>query len=1019
VGFGAVSPAVRALGPVEVIAAGQVLRATPLQRTLVAVLAAHRGQVVSIDRLVDALWADTAPSLARNRVQSIVSSLRKLTATAPSLGGLIVTSPVGYALHLDHTQLDIAGFEHSVDDGRRRATARDFAAAARSLREALTFWRGDPFQGVDSPYVTAEAARLQELRHVATEEMVEASLTFGDYGDLVAELTGLVAAAPYRVRLRGQLMRALYRLGRQAEALEVYRRGAQILSEDHGLDPGGELQRLRDAILLDDPALSTPKSPVFVPDASVEPVHASPGRSGSTATPCLLPSDIADFADRAAQLAAVTGLVLDQADPASVPVVAVTGRAGVGKTALAVRAAHRLSSAFPDGQLFIDMGGAGPRPVTPEAALSRFLRALGVEGKAIPADVDERAELYRGQLAERRVLIVVDNAGSAAQVRPLLPGRPGCAVLVTSRRPLTGLPGAGQVELDTLSPRQAVELLAHMVGAARVAAEPEAAYALVDLCGGLPLAIRIAGGRLASRPTRPLGWLTDRLADRRRRLDELALDDLEVRASLAVSYRGLSTVARSLFRTVGLLESPGFAPWLAAAMLDTRVDTTVNVLESLVDERLVDVVDAGAAGPRYRLHDLVRLYARERAEEEDSEQDRRAALARAAGACLYLTELAVDELPIGHLDLVHGAAPRHLATAVEVAAIRADPVCWLDAEWLVLADAVVQAAAVGLAAHAWDLAGTLQVYLRQRHLIDPLRQTHEVALQAARLAGDHRGEGALLRNVALLHGSMNRVPEGIACSAQSADVFMALGDRPEAAASQLMQAMLLGVTGRVRDADRLIRRALPVIHTSGLVRAEAYGLTTYASLLFRQHRLQRAERCLRRALPLARETGFRECEGHILAWLGRLHLRRGDVAQAVDSLENAVATLREIDLGPGTVNLLPLLAEAYAAQDDRPTAERYLSECLQRCHEYGDVRAESTALRVRGQLRLAHDDADGAVADLTSAVHLARQFDVPWDLVQALSSLAEGQRSTGDTAAAETSSREAADLRRSLGIGSR
>jgi Helix-turn-helix domain/NB-ARC domain len=351
---------------------------------------------------------------------------------------------------------------------------------------------------------------------------------------------------------------------------------------------------------------------------------ASAGRRPGGA-PCQLPADLADFTGRAEQVALVRGLLAATAPGGTPAVVVVAGTAGVGKTALAVHAAHQLRSWFPDGQLYANLGGAGPRPQDPGEVLSGLLRVLGVDGAAIPAAVGERAALYRARLADRRVLVVLDDAASEAQVRPLLPGTAGCGVLATSRARLVGLEGARRLDLEVLAPGQAVELLGRVAGAARVAAEPEAAAAIVGYGGWLPLAVRIAGAKLAGRRHWPLARLAGLLADERRRLDQLVVGDLEVRASVALSYQALTGDHQRTFRRLGQLAAPDFAAWVAAALLDSTAEQAEELVDGLVQAQLLEVAGRDQTDQvRYRFHELLRLYARERATVEDPPRQRQA-----------------------------------------------------------------------------------------------------------------------------------------------------------------------------------------------------------------------------------------------------------------------------------------------------------------------------------------------------------------------------------------------------------
>ncbi len=522
-------------------------------------------------------------------------------------------------------------------------------------------------------------------------------------------------------------------------------------------------------------------------------------RVSEPAPPHQLPPDVADFVGRAELVAELRGWLArwpdglaGNAEGTAVAVSAVSGKAGVGKSALAVHVAHQLAADFRDGQLYASLrgaGAAGVTPLEPAEILGRFLRAVGVDGGAVPAGVEERAALYRSRLAGRRVLVVLDDAAGEAQVRPLLPGSPGCAVLVTSRARLAGLAGARLVHLDVLDAGQAVELLARIAGPGRVAAEPEAAAAIAAACGGLPLAVRIAGARLAARPHWSLGRMADLLADECGRLDALAHGDLEVRASLSLSYRGLAEGQRRLFRRLGLLGAPDVASWVAGALLDRPAPEAEALLEELVDAQLVDVAIWDVTGrPRYRLHDLVRLFARECVHAEEPVEQRQAALERALGGWLALAEKAGQRLPVGSLvgdgSATAGWRPEQ-ALADE---LLSDPLAWMEAEQAALLSAIGQAstsdpaaapagAADRLAELAWRLAGAVTGFFWLRGCRDDYRGACDLALVGARRAGVRRGEAWMLAALAWVAVDQMRFGEAMALAEQAQVIHREVGDR--------------------------------------------------------------------------------------------------------------------------------------------------------------------------------------------------------------------------------------------------
>ncbi|MGH3613600.1 MAG: BTAD domain-containing putative transcriptional regulator [Pseudonocardia sp.] len=596
------------LGPMRVRNGEQLAQlAAPMHRTLLGVLLMRANMPVPVDVLVDALWAGQRDPRASKNLQVHVHRLRRALGDPTR----IRFEHGGYTLHVRAGELDAERFETALTEV---TDADQPASAVLLLRATLQLWRGEPFGDVaDLPLLRAEADRLTERRLSGLAHLYAAELACGHAVTVIPELAQLASRHPMWERLQGLLMTGLYQAGRQAEALEVYHRTRVALTEQLGLEPGRELRRLEHAILTADPALETPRTPAVAP--------------------AQLPADITDFTGRSDLLATIRH-ISGSADRSRTVLIAITGMAGVGKSTLAVHAAHELRAQHPDGQLFVNLRGTEAHPLAPAEALAQFLRSLGVEQSTIPVDVEERAALYRSRLAGRRLLILLDGAAGEAQLRPLLPGTPGCTVLVTSRSRLAGLNGARLVELDVLESDAAVDLLSMVAGPLRVAADPTAAREIVRLCGFLPLAVRIAGARLGARPYWRLNRLEADLTDERRRLDTLRFRDLDVRASFEQSYVQLDVAAQRAFRHLGLLEICDFTPWLAAALLDIPQASAEALLDILVDAQLLDVAGREASGqPRYRLRDLLRVYARDVVAEE-SAGERDAALRRAVSGWL-------------------------------------------------------------------------------------------------------------------------------------------------------------------------------------------------------------------------------------------------------------------------------------------------------------------------------------------------------------------------------------------------
>ncbi|MFC5834689.1 AfsR/SARP family transcriptional regulator [Nonomuraea insulae] len=618
--FGILGPLVATVGGRSVHPGGPRARAT-----LAALLLAD-GRIVPVERLIDQVWGDEPPASGRNQVMIAVSVLRKALRTAGGDPDVIETVASGYRIRT--VDLDAHQAELSLEQARRSP----LAVKAALLRETLGLWRGQVLAGIDSQPLRAVADRWEELRLSVQEDWAEAELELGRHRELVGVLGVSVAEHPLRERIRAQLMLALHRSGRQAEALEVYDRGRSVLVEELGLEPGQVLRDMHAAILRDEPDVRW---------SGAEALVTAPGdESCPRVRPAQLPPAVSAFTGRRRELGALDEL-LDRRDGGrELPLCVVYGMAGVGKSGLAVSWAHRVADRFPDGHLFADLRGHDRHapPLPPEAVLARFLRALGMPEKGVPAGLDERTALFRSLLEGRRVLIVLDDAASATQVRPLLAGSASCCVIVTSRSPLGGLvaqDGARCVGLDVLDPQEAEELLVQMVGAERTAGERGAVRRVGELCDRLPLALRIAAAKLMSRNDWTVSGISTRLESEQGRLDELRHAELEVRGSLARSYRDLPRAAKLAFRRLGLLDPPdGFTPRTVAALAEAPLPIAEKLCEYLVDAQLARPLGRDTAGAaRYRLHDLVRLFSRERAEEEETPESRSAAVARAAN-CL-------------------------------------------------------------------------------------------------------------------------------------------------------------------------------------------------------------------------------------------------------------------------------------------------------------------------------------------------------------------------------------------------
>ncbi|CAM4052458.1 BTAD domain-containing putative transcriptional regulator [Nocardiopsis rhodophaea] len=1023
------------LGPLEVRGHGGGVRLSPKLAALLAALLCRPNVMVSEARLIEALWEDAPPKSAVKSLQVYVHHVRRALGESGRVG----RGPVGYRLVTAPGEVDAVRFQELVEQGRLAVAEGDTERGGDLLRQGLELWRGPAFAGHDTmPLVREEAARLNEMRQVAAEERIEAELSLGRHREVAAELTALVAEFPYRERLRAQLMTALYRMGRSSESLEVYREGRALLADELGLEPGRELVRLEQAILTNDASLDLPDRPPRERRLAASKAGGdgfSAGGHGAAAhasapVPAQLPPDIADFTGRRSQVAQLgRGLASEPSGPGSddsgdrlpaspMVISAVAGMGGIGKTALAVHVAHEQARNFPDGQLYVNLRGAEERPVDPAQVLSRFLHALGLEGGAVPDGLEERSALYRSRLADRRVLVVLDNAASERQVRPLLPGTPGCAVLVTSRARLTGLEGARLIDLDVFEPRQAVELLAAIAGAERVAAEPVAAEEIVRLCAYTPLAVRIAGARLAGRPQWTLTRMARLLGDEQRRLDELATGDLAVRASFSLSYAGLADETRRAFRLMSTLEVPDFTAWAVAALLDSSLDQAETHIETLVDAQLLTIAATDVTGRlRYRMHDLVRLFGRERAEAEDRPEDRVAAQRRAFGAWLWLAEQATEYVPGPCYATMHGEAPRWPLPPGEAAELLSDPMGWYDSEWAAMSAVVLQACAMEEAEVAWDLAGCLGKYFDVRGRFDEWRRTHEAAIELCRAVGNKRGEAVLWRGLTDLQtwSTAQHSDDAMAGmyehSQQMLDLFQEIGDRRGMSDALVMRTWGLVSQGASRQARASAEAALDLAEAVGYLGGTARAYHVMAVVDHEENRNDDAVTHLTKALELARLLGNPRFEVTAMQFLGAAQCLTGDVADGRDNLLRSLDMARALEDRYSEVFSLLYLTRLYIALGD-PQALTTAATAADHSRRKGMDHHLADALTLLGEIQLADGSTAEAVTTLEEAVRVWRTRGWHSFLAPALRALGRAYAATGREEAAREVCREAGEIMR-------
>jgi DNA-binding SARP family transcriptional activator/Flp pilus assembly protein TadD len=881
------------LGPMAVRVGGRAQVVTgKLQRTLLGVLLVRANQPVAVDALTDVLWGGQPDPRAAQKLQLHVHRVRALLDDPERLS----FGAAGYRLSATPDEIDAERFRALAD----AAGGHEPQRAVESLRAALALWRGTPFADVDVPALADWARQLTERRLTAFEALYQAELACGLHEAVIGELTELAAEHPLRERLHGLLMTALYRAGRQSDALDVYRRARDTLVAELGLEPGPELRELHQRVLVGD--LPEP-APVTNQDV-----------------PAQLPADVRGFTGRDAELAELDRML--SADPPMV-IAAVAGTAGVGKTALAVHWAHRVRERFPDGQLYVDLRGYGPdEPVPAADALAGFLRALGLDGAAIPEDLGERAARFRSLVDRKRVLVLLDNARTVEQVRPLLPGSTAGFTLVTSRDALGGLvarEGAHRVGLDRLPAADAAGLVRELLGA-RADAEPEAVGALVERCARLPLALRIAAELVRARPDRAIADLAAELATRQDTLDLLDVDGdphTAVRAVFSWSYRQLEPAAACVFRLLGVHPGHDVAEDAVAAMSGREPREARRVLDTLVRAHLVDLTPTG----RYQPHDLLRFYAAELAAEGG---DTNEPLARLFDHYLATACAAMDVIA------PHEANRRPKTTGGRTFDSYETAIRWLDAE---------RANLLAVTQHADDryvcwMSDILWRYLDIRGLHDDAHTLHTRALRAAQALGDAAAEanarvtfasatyraghvsqalehlerarelyqrvgersreGSVWNNIGIMYWQRGDLPTAADCFRHARAIYAETGESGKRPASVNNLAHVLGILGRHDEARELYELGLTMARDNGDQPGETKALNGLARVdIETGHHRQALDRATA-ALTIARDTGYRLYEGIALRLLGAALHGLGECETAMRHLEDALRITRAV-----------------------------------------------------------------------------------------------------------------------------
>ncbi|MFE2753098.1 BTAD domain-containing putative transcriptional regulator [Actinosynnema sp. NPDC059335] len=938
-------------------------------RIVLAALLLDANRSVPASDLIRRVWGEAPPDRAAQTLPVYVMRLRRALGEPQ----LIHTTPTGYRIDLPPRALDLHRFEEAAEQGAKLAAAADLAAAAESYERALGCWHGPPLVDVPSESLhETEAPNLAEQRLRVISELVDVKLRLGRSDEVIADLRRLTAQHPLRERFWSQLMVALYRVNRQADALDAYRQASTALARELGVDPSDSLRAVHHAILTGDPALHQPAASTWSPVSQ-------------------LPAPVGNFVGRGAELARVTGMLTR-----GTATVVVCGPPGVGKTAFAVSVAHAVRDRYPDGQLYVNLRGHSTSPPLPTSAvLARFLRAMGVRADHIPVDEEELVRAYRTRLRGRRVLITLDNAASVDQVRPLLPGDPGCSVLVTSRNELR-LRGTA-VRLDVLRGDEAWKLLARSLGADAAVAQFDALGELARLCGYLPLALRIALGNLVGSSHVDVTSYVEELRGGDR-LAALAVDNDDtaaVRRAFDLSYAALPPDAARLFRLTGLLPGPDFSVAGAAALLDAPEDAARGLLEDLASAHLVQRV-----GPdRFALHDLLHDYAADRAAAagEDLEAARRRLFD-------WYLRTAVEVGDVLYPELGVSGPPRMTPDAARA---------WLDAERPSVLAATEHCAAHGPLPLAWRLIDAVGGYFGSHGHHVEFVHAIDAALGAARTAGDHDAETMMLVWLAAEHRNLGnlRTAQRYLRSARPSGptvwlhaglagvVHLELGELPTAFASF---ERMMALTREEWAGPHVRIGALAGLGAVRMMRGESAAAKTLLS----------------EGLELARTADGVNLEAACAALLGRCHAATGEYEGAVELLRHAMAAWYRTGARHARAEATAHLAAALCLGGDHAEALRTAQRALALAQELGgSPRIESEVHNALG-LVLRHLGKPGrAVAAHRRALELATAADYRYGIARSHIHLVRALSADGRRAEALRHARVGRDLASRSGFG--
>lgn len=957
----------RILGPLEVIEDGKRIPVSaPREQILLAMLILHPNRVVPVSRLIDAIWDDDPPETARRQVQICVSSLRR-TLGAAAGGNVIVTRAPGYQLNAPDDAIDAARFDALAAVGRAAAADGRPAEAIGALRSALALWRGSAAAGIDSPVVQIAATRMNEQRLTTLETCIELEISRGNHAEVIGELAALIKEYPLREKFPAYQMIALYRAGRQADALAVFREVREVFMAELGIEPSEELRQLEQAILKKDPSLILdPRGMQTPPEASGQPL-----------IPRQLPADVSGFSGRREIIDELCDFLTSEEAgerPPGTQVALLTGMSGVGKTAIAVHVGHLVQDHFPDGQLFIQLSGDDGRPVEVDEVLQQSLRAIGAAPGAIPAETPELTKMYRSLLATRRILIILDDAVSFSQVMEFLPGGQNCAVIVTSRRRMVNLMGARPFEIGVLSAASAREMLTSLIAGSQVkeAAEQDIA-ALAELCGHLPLALRIVAAKLSEHPHWTVRRMADKLRDERNRLAELQVDSIGVEANISLTCKTLSPRAKTLFLRLALLGSSDFGSWVCAPLLDAEREDAEGLLDELVASHLVEVRHLGDGLVRFQLHELVRAFTVSRLAVVQPRQEQDEALRRLLGCWLFLVCHAHRAIYGGDFVALHGTAARWPLPGHVTDELLRSPMAWFRAERRALLSAIGKAATAGLDEICWDLTTTSVAFFEAESLFNDWRQTHELALETVRRAGNARGQAAVLCSLGELAYVRHQIPDAAKSLTQAWEMFDAIGDVHGRALASGHLAFLDRLQGRGEDAIARYARAAACLRDMGDYVAAAHFLCGMAQVYLERGDYDAAEVLLIDSAALCASSGSSRVSTQVQFHLGEVHLRRGALQSADDTFRSVLQRVRASEDRIGEAYALSGTGRVLARMGCYGAALAELNTALKLASDVGDRLLEGRIWDALGQVAHAMGRSVSALTAFEKAAELFRQ----------------------------------------------